>query len=419
MSSPDLSLSPTPDLPDADHNDATEHPLEDLQDDPTVQAADPDATKDDDNSDNESILSDVDEAQFENFDPNQITIEERPAVAVDEDNAKLLGRHKRKRVEGESERKKKKKEGRREKPKKLRKKKDSDDDFSGGEEIEGKRARKKKSFVEGDNRKERPKVEKRRVEEDEENLDPEEHEEIATMRKRMEEAAEADVLARQANPPRPAMHKLKMLPEVTALLNRNSRDVEAAIVDPENNLLLSVRYFLEPLTDGSLPAYNIQREIFSALAKLPIDKESLISSGLGKVVAFYTKSKKPEISIKRAAERLVGEWSRPILKRSDDYRQRVLAEASYDPTSTRKAGGNSQISTQEAAAIVKARGYMAPGVKSNRARAEIENKTYTVVPKSTQIAGGAFARPLGASGEDAFRRMKMRQQMASGQKKAR
>ena len=75
MSSPELSLSPTPELPEADHNDATEHPLEDLQDDPTVQAADPSATKGDDISDDESVLSEVDEAQFEDFDPNQITIE--------------------------------------------------------------------------------------------------------------------------------------------------------------------------------------------------------------------------------------------------------------------------------------------------------------------------------------------------------
>ena len=241
-------------------------------------------------------------------------------------------------------------------------------------------------------------------------------EEIANLRIRMAEAAEADVAARNANPPRAAMHKLKLLPEVTALLNRNSRDIENAIVDPENNLLESVRFFLEPLSDGSLPAYNIQRELFSALAKLPIDKESLISSQLGKVIVFYTKSKKPELSIKRAAQRLFEEWSRPILKRSDDYRKRTLASVDYDPTAPRRAANASQMSTAEAAAIVRAR-ELAPPVKPNRARAEVETKTYTIVPRSSQVAGGAFARPLGASGEDAFRRMKMRQQAQAGAKK--
>jgi transcription factor SPN1 len=76
---------------------------------------------DHDLSDNDSILSEVDEAQFEDFDPANLAIDERPAIAVDEDTVKLLGRHKRKRdaegadVDGT---KKKKKEGRREKPKK-------------------------------------------------------------------------------------------------------------------------------------------------------------------------------------------------------------------------------------------------------------------------------------------------------------
>ena len=231
----------------------------------------------------------------------------------------------------------------------------------------------------------------------------------------MAEAAEADVAARNANPPRAAMHKLKLLPEVIALLNRNSRDIENAIVDPETNLLESVRFFLEPLSDGSLPAYNIQRELFSALAKLPIDKESLISSQLGKIVLFYMKSKKPELNIKRAAERLYHEWLRPILNRSDDYRKRALASADYDPTAPRRAA-NSQMSTAEAAAIAKARA-LAPPMRSNRARAEVETRTYTIVPRSSQVAGGAFARPLGASGEDAFRRMKMRQQAQAGAKK--
>lgn len=119
-----------------------------------------------------------------------------------------------------------------------------------------------------------------------------------------------------------------MLPEVVALLNRNT--VQHSIVDPDTNFLQSVKFFLEPLNDGSLPAYNIQRDLFAALTKLPIEKEALLSSGIGKVVLYYTKSKKPEIGIKRIAERLLGEWSRPILKRSDDYKKRKVATKEFD-----------------------------------------------------------------------------------------
>lgn len=142
----------------------------------------------------------------------------------------------------------------------------------------------------------------------------------------MEEACQADNAARDAN--LPATRKLEMLPEVVALLNRNT--IQHSIVDPDTNFLQSVKFFLEPLNDGSLPAYNIQRDLFQALARLPIEKEALLSSGIGKVVLYYTKSKRPEIGIKRIAERLLGEWSRPILKRSDDYKKRKVATKEFD-----------------------------------------------------------------------------------------
>ena len=152
--------------------------------------------------------------------------------------------------------------------------------------------------------------------------------EIEDMRKRMTHAAQMDAINRREG--RPAMHKLKMLPEVVSLLNRNQ--YVNSLVDPEINLLEAVKFFLEPLDDGSLPAYNIQRDLMTALGKLPINKETLIASGIGKVVVFYTRSKRPEPGIKRMAERLLAEWTRPILQRSDDYSKRVYQEADFDPT---------------------------------------------------------------------------------------
>lgn len=151
-------------------------------------------------------------------------------------------------------------------------------------------------------------------------------ERIADLKVRMENACQADNQAREAG--QPALHKLKLLPEVMALLNRNNN--QAAVIDPDTNFLQHVKFFLEPLNDGSLPAYNIQRDIFQALTRLPIEKETLRSSGIGKVVLFYTKSKKPEVGIKRMAERLLGEWSRPILKRTDDYKKRQVETREFD-----------------------------------------------------------------------------------------
>lgn len=152
--------------------------------------------------------------------------------------------------------------------------------------------------------------------------------EIEDMRKRMTHAAQMDAINRQEG--KPAMHKLKLLPEVIMLLNRNQ--YTSALVDPEINLLEAVRFFLEPLDDGSMPAYNIQRDLLTAIAKLPINKDALIASGIGKVIVFYTKSKRTERRIKEMAEKLLAEWTRPILQRSDDYSKRVYQEADYDPT---------------------------------------------------------------------------------------
>ena len=199
--------------------------------------------------------------------------------------------------------------------------------------------------------------------------------EIEEMRKRMTEAAQADAEAVKNG--QPASQKLKLLPEVLALLNRNT--YQSALMDPETNLLEAVRFFLEPLADGSLPAYNIQRELFAVLAKLPMTKETLISSGIGKVIFFYRRSKRPEPSIKRQATKLMEDWSRPILQRSDDYSKKQFQTASYDPTQS--------IAIDRPLLATRAKGNRAPGEKtSNRARYIPGVTSYTIAPVSNVVA---------------------------------
>jgi len=148
-------------------------PLAEPTDDLDAHDEAPEAGDDDDdaepNNDGDSDLDELDEAQFDNFDPESATVNvpDQP-VAVDDSNVALLGVHKRKRVEGEDgERKKKKKEGRREKAKKVRAGGDDDEDnFEGGPQIEG--SRRKKA---GAASKRAPRA---RSPENEDNLSPEE-----------------------------------------------------------------------------------------------------------------------------------------------------------------------------------------------------------------------------------------------------
>ncbi|KAL2150174.1 hypothetical protein VTH82DRAFT_7850 [Thermothelomyces myriococcoides] len=384
-------------------------------------------------SDKESdLLSEIDEDQFEDYDP---ALEERP-VEIDENVAMTLKAAKRKRTDGETVRKPK--EGRR--PKKRSRA--AEDDAGDGEEAE---RRPRKARATGERR--TAGLEDDEEEVNEENLTPEERrrraiqramdnalknptkrrrkkddidleeeidDQIANLKVAMEKACEADNEAREKG--MAATHKLKLLPQVTAMLNRTA--IQDSVLDPETNFLQSVKFFLEPLNDGSLPAYNIQRDIFNALAKLPINKEVLLSSGIGKVVYFYTRSKRPEPSIKRIAERLVGEWSRPILKRTDDYKKRQIETRDFDINAARlarrqeAAAAGSQITlTQRPAGKTRfeleRERLLAPEVKKNRAQPPGLPASYTIAPRSTFDPSRAPAefRPMGSAGLEAFKKI--------------
>jgi transcription factor SPN1 len=113
-----------------------------------------------------------------------------------------------------------------------------------------------------------------------------------------------------------------MVPD--AIVTRAS--LAQSIVD--NNLLEGVRRWLEPLPDRSLPALNIQRDFFPILKRMEfIDGAVLKESGLGRIVLFYTKCKRVTPDIARTANDLVSAWSRPIIKRSASYRDRIVPTA--------------------------------------------------------------------------------------------
>lgn len=191
---------------------------------------------------------------------------------------------------------------------------------------------------------------------------------ISQLRDKMRQAAIEDVECATEN--KPAVNKIKMLPEVVNVLQKKS--LAESILD--GNLLESVRIWLEPLPDASLPNHEIQKALFSALVALPIKTIHLRESGLGKVVMFYQKSKRPHASIKRMAQKLVGDWTRPIIGRSDNYRDRRVETVSFDPESVEarpKARREPLTSYEESAA------------RRNRAALpQTNNTSYSVAPVS-------------------------------------
>lgn len=149
---------------------------------------------------------------------------------------------------------------------------------------------------------------------------------IAKLRDDMRRAALDDVECIQQGTP--AVNKVRMLPEVVRTLQKGQ--LADSILD--GNLLESVRIWLEPLPDASLPSFEIQKALFQALTSLPIKTIHLRESGLGRVVLFYQRSKRPHSLIKRLAQKLIGDWTRPIIGRSDNYRDKRVVTTDFDPS---------------------------------------------------------------------------------------
>ncbi|GIZ36863.1 hypothetical protein CKM354_000032900 [Cercospora kikuchii] len=395
-----------------------------------------------DDEDDDSELEELDEQEFADFDATALNIPDKP-IDVDESNVALLGVHKRKRTaeeEAERERKKKKKEKKRDKPSRRRRGED-EDDFEGGPEMDGKRSRKGKgSKPSGSSKRERTPVDLDSLPPDErrrraldakidealkthrvsrrkaaQDMEERADQELSEMRTRIAKACEADAQARQRG--EVAVQKLKILPEVVELMNRNT--IQSQLVDPDINILESVRFMLEPADqDAALPNYQIQRELFAILSKLNIGKEALVASAIGKVVLFYTKSSQPQPDIKRQAEQLVAEWTRVILNKGKDARSKPVETRGYDPlvaAASQRMGG-SQVDRTAVAAEKRKRALELPG-PANRARVLGGVGTYSIAPVSNlSNAQGVSARKTQGANDEAFRRIAARSSQKAGKR---
>lgn len=201
---------------------------------------------------------------------------------------------------------------------------DNDDDHTAANvEDEDEATRKRREFEERFDKLMKKPTKKRRNNNDVD-LEAMQDEVIAALKNRMKQAAYDDVEC--INEKKPATNKLKLLPRVKdTLIKSNLYD---SILD--NNMLEAVRIWLEPLPDASLPSYEIQRTLLTELIKMPIKTIHLRESGLGKVILFYQQSKKVDPSLKRIAEKLIGDWTRPIMGRSDNYRSKKVPTFQFD-----------------------------------------------------------------------------------------
>lgn len=159
---------------------------------------------------------------------------------------------------------------------------------------------------------------------DEDDIERMQDDKIDDLKDQMIKAANLDVEKNSQG--QIATEKLKLLQQVADILSR--ADLAISILD--NNLLEAVRLWLEPLPDASMPAYQIQKLLISSLETLPIKTDHLVASGIGKVLVFYQRSKRTEPGLKKIVDKLIGDWTRPILNKSDSYKDRTIQFSDYD-----------------------------------------------------------------------------------------
>uniref|UniRef100_A0A060SY25 Transcription factor IWS1 n=1 Tax=Blastobotrys adeninivorans TaxID=409370 RepID=A0A060SY25_BLAAD len=248
---------------------------------------------------------------------------------------------------------------------------------------------------------------KRRKKLDGDDIEQMQDEAVSNLREQMRNAAIEDAECIKNGVP--AVNKLRMLPRVEAVLQKAS--LADSILD--NNLLEAVRMWLEPLPDASLPAYAIQKVMFQAIDKLPIKTIHLRESGLGKVVYFYQRSKRPQLDIKRTADRLIGNWTRPIMGRSDNYRDKYVASRSYSVEDPSTAAANAAMNTKsmdDKRSINQMSAAEAAAVRRNRAFIpDTGTQSFQVAPKSIVTSAIPGRAPLGSG--DEFKRLRQRMTM--------
>ncbi|PWW74821.1 hypothetical protein C7212DRAFT_326406 [Tuber magnatum] len=351
-------------------------------------------------SDNESVLSDIDEGIFQEFDDSLIG----RIVPIDEETVHTIGKYKKKLDPNQLAEKSGKKEKRR---RDIKRRRDDVEERAGEPEPqEQELTAEEKARRELDQRMDAalkgPKKKKKKGED----LDEMNDDLILALKKRMIGAADRDQEAIVNG--QQAVHKLAMLEEVKDILQRPNLMATAM----DNNLLEAMRRWLEPLPNKALPAYGIQKVMFEIMGKMKITTEYLRESGIGKVVMFYTKDKRPQLHIKREANRLVRDWSRPILGRSDDYHSREIPMA--DDGDSRLPRLKQRGDNEESNPLAP------PDRNKNRTRVpQAMPRSYEIAPPSRVVQGhNAYARPIGAAGDDIIRRMKAKKQAANKGKKS-
>ncbi|KAG1691961.1 hypothetical protein DVH05_025941 [Phytophthora capsici] len=153
-------------------------------------------------------------------------------------------------------------------------------------------------------------------------LSPQEMEQITQEVLYRMDKAYADDLASIAER-RPALEKIKFVDNALHIL----RKIQFQPMLLDFDLLTIVKKWIQPLDDGSLPNVGLRTKMLEMVSKMPVFKEHLKRSGLGKVVMVLMKHPQETPENKELCRSLVERWSRAVFNKTLDFSKLAELEA--------------------------------------------------------------------------------------------
>lgn len=140
---------------------------------------------------------------------------------------------------------------------------------------------------------------------------------------------------------KPALAKIKLLDTVTRTLNK----VDLMETLLEFDLLITMKRWMQPYADGSLPNMKVRKAMIDCLMKLPVEKEHLRRSGMGKVVIALMKHPQEVDSNRQTLRQIKDKWSRAIYSRGTNFSELTRMDEDHGPRPLirRPTGGEGQV----------------------------------------------------------------------------
>ncbi|KAG7399694.1 hypothetical protein PHYBOEH_008201 [Phytophthora boehmeriae] len=154
------------------------------------------------------------------------------------------------------------------------------------------------------------------------NLSPQEMEQITQeVLYRMDKAYADDLASIEQR--RPALEKIKFVDSALHILRK--LQFQPMLLDFD--LLTIVKKWIQPLEDGTLPNVGLRTKMLDMVSKMPVFKEHLKRSGLGKVVMILMKHPHETLENKELCRSLVERWSRSVFNKTLDFSKLAELEA--------------------------------------------------------------------------------------------